>query len=225
MVIDLVDWHPGSNNTIIVPRHKYSQFKTVLAGMPEAQTQGFFARVAEKRQTKRTRTTSHRVSKGETLTGIARQYGVTVASIRKANNITGSNIRIGQKLTIKGATKSRAAASSKRTTKTTTYTVKSGDSVYAIARRYGTSVDQIRRDNGIKGNNIKIGQKLKVRGTTSVASSKSSTRTRTHTVKSGDTLYGIARKYGVTVGAIEEANGLTSTNLRLGQKLKIPAKG
>ncbi|MEJ2321062.1 MAG: LysM peptidoglycan-binding domain-containing protein [Gammaproteobacteria bacterium] len=209
----------GSSNRIIVPRHKYNSFRTVLASMPEAR-QGLFAHKASTSKKKRTKTITHKVRKGETLTGIARSYGVTVDSIRKANNIRGSNIRIGQRLKISGATKSRTA-SSKSSARTITYTVKSGDSVYAIARRYGTSVDRIRKDNGIQGNNIRIGQKLKIRTSKSTASSASS---RTHRVSSGDTLYGIARKYGVTVGQIEEANGLKSTNLRPGQTLKIPAK-
>ena len=211
---------PGRSNTIFVPRHKYNQFRTVLAGMPEAKTGGLFSRVASK-PSKKSRTTTHRVRKGETLSGIARQYGVSVTSIKQANNLSGNNIRIGQKLRVSGASKN---GSSSRAT-STTHTVRSGDSLYTIARKYGTSVDRIRKDNGISGNNIRVGQKLKIRGGTRTASAGSSGSTRTHRVKSGDTLYGIARQYGVSVGAIEEANGLKTTNLRPGQKLKIPAKG
>jgi membrane-bound lytic murein transglycosylase D len=209
---------PGNRNTIIVPRHKYTRFNTVLAGMPEAQTGGLFSRVASKPR-KKSRTTTHRVRKGETLSGIARQYGVSVTSIKQANNLRSNNIRVGQKLRVSGASKSGSSSGAT----STTHTVRSGDSLYMIARKYGTSVDRIRKDNGISGNNIRVGQKLKIRGGKGVASAGSSTRT--HRVKSGDTLYGIARKYGVTVGAIEEANGLKTTNLRPGQKLKIPTKG
>ncbi|MGD9392260.1 MAG: LysM peptidoglycan-binding domain-containing protein [Chromatiales bacterium] len=209
---------PGNRNTIIVPRHKYTRFNTVLAGMPEAQTGGLFSRVASKPR-KKSPTTTHRVRKGDTLSGIARQYGVSVTSIKQANNLRSNNIRVGQKLRVSGASKS---GSPSRAT-STTHTVRSGDSLYMIARKYGTSVDRIREDNGISGNNIRVGQKLKIRGGTRTASAGSSTRT--HRVKSGDTLYGIARQYGVSVGAIEEANGLKTTNLRPGQKLKIPAKG
>ena len=213
---------PGKSNTIIVPRHKYSQFTTALAGLPEAQTETFFSRVAAKSEKRKSKTVTHKVRKGETLSGIARDYGVSVASIKEANNLRSNSIRIGQTLKVSGTSKSSSRTAG---TKATTHTVKSGDSLYAIAKQYGASVDQIRRDNNIKGNNIRIGQKLRISGGTTVASAKSSTRTRSHTVKSGDTLYGIARQYGVTVGSIEEANGLTNTNLRPGQKLKIPAKG
>jgi len=211
---------PGKSNTIFVPRHKFSQFNTALAGMPEAETGGIFSRVASK--SRKSKSVTHRVSKGETLSGIARQYGVSVASIREANNLRSNNIRIGQTLKVSGASKSTSRTAS---TTATTHTVSSGESLYAIARRYGTSVDRIRKDNNISGNDIRIGQKLRISGSTSVASSAGGSGTRTHRVKSGDTLYGIARQYGTTVGAIEEANGLKSTNLRPGQKLKIPAKG
>jgi LysM repeat protein len=173
-------------------------------------------------KSRKSKSVTHRVSKGETLSGIARQYGVSVASIREANNLRSNNIRIGQTLKVSGASKSTSRTAS---TTATTHTVSSGESLYAIARRYGTSVDRIRKDNNISGNNIRIGQKLRISGSTSVASSAGGSGTRTHRVKSGDTLYGIARQYGTTVGAIEEANGLKSTNLRPGQKLKIPAKG
>lgn len=220
---------PGKRNKIIVPRHKYSSFKTALAGMPEAHTQTFFSRVAEKSRKKRTRTAYHRVRKGETLSSIARKHSVSVASIRKNNKIRGSNIRIGQKLKITGGKKvsSRKSKKSKRT-RSSTYTVRSGDSIYGIAKRFGASVAQIRKDNGIKGNNIKVGQKLNIHGTKKVASSKStkrSSRSRTHTVKKGDTLYGLARKYDVSVKSIQKANGLSGTSLKPGKKLKIPAKG
>jgi LysM repeat protein len=211
---------PGKSNTIFVPRHKYSQFNTVLAGMPEAKTGGIFSRVASK--SRKSKTVTHRVSKGETLSGIARQYGVSVASIKQANNLRSNDIRIGQNLKVSGASKSSSRTAS---TKATTHTVSSGDSLYAIALRYGTSVDRIRQDNNISGNNIRVGQKLKISGGKTVVASAGGSGTRTHRVKSGDTLYGIARQYGTTVGKIEEANGLTDTNLRPGQKLKIPAKG
>jgi membrane-bound lytic murein transglycosylase D len=215
---------PGKSNSIIVPRHKYSQFKVVLAGMPEAQTQGVFSRVAS--TSRKSKTVTHRVNKGETLSGIARQYGVSVASIKQANNLRGNDIRIGQNLKVSGTSKSSSRTSTaSSSTKPTTYTVKSGDSLYAIARQYGSTADRIRKDNNLSGNNIRVGQKLKISDGKTVVASAGGSGTRTHRVKSGDTLYGIARQYGVTVGAIEEANGLDTTNLRPGQKLKIPAKG
>ena len=119
------------------------------------------------------------------------------------------------------------------------YVVKNGDYLGRIASRNRCTVAQIKRWNGLKSNNIRVGQRLVIyRGgggpSTSSASSStstakpassststSSTPTGTYTVKSGDTLSGIAARHGVTVNQLKQWNGLTSNNIRVGQKLKL----
>lgn len=120
------------------------------------------------------------------------------------------------------------------------YVVKNGDYLGRIASRNRCTVAQIKRWNGLKSNNIRVGQRLVIyRGgggpsTSSSSSSKtaatpsssssstqSSTPTGTYTVKSGDTLSGIATRHGVTVNQLKQWNGLTSNNIRVGQKLKL----
>ena len=120
------------------------------------------------------------------------------------------------------------------------YVVKNGDYLGRIASRNRCTVAQIKRWNGLKSNNIRVGQRLVIyRGgggpstssssssTTAAASSssssstQSSTPTGTYTVKSGDTLSGIATRHGVTVNQLKQWNGLTSNNIRVGQKLKL----
>lgn len=121
------------------------------------------------------------------------------------------------------------------------YVVKNGDYLGRIASRNRCTVAQIKRWNGLKSNNIRAGQRLVIyRGgggpstssssssTTAAASSsssssstQSSTPTGTYTVKSGDTLSGIATRHGVTVNQLKQWNGLTSNNIRVGQKLKL----
>ncbi len=99
-----------------------------------------------------------------------------------------------------------------------TYTVKAGDTLYSIAKRYGVTVTALVRANNISNNLIKIGQVLIIPGTTSPP-----TTTVTYTVKAGDTLYSIATKYGVTVTALASANKITNVNLiSVGQVLVIP---
>lgn len=104
------------------------------------------------------------------------------------------------------------------------YTVKAGDTLSSIARRYGTTVDAIARANHLKNPNyIRVGQKLWIPGSGGGSSSCNGTW---YTVQQGDTLYSIARRYGTTVEAITRANGLKDPYvIKTGQKLCIPGGG
>ena len=94
------------------------------------------------------------------------------------------------------------------------YIVKSGDSLYSIARKYNTTVDEIKKLNNLSSNLLSIGQVLKI---------PSGSSTNTYVVKSGDSLYSIARKYNTTVDEIKKLNNLSSNLLSIGQVLKIPS--
>lgn len=116
------------------------------------------------------------------------------------------------------------------------YKVRPGDNLSIIAKRSGTTVAQIRRDSGIKGDTIHPGQVIKVRYTpkgykaekpSSKTSSKKRGSSRTHTVTAGQTLSGIAAKYGVSLSRLMKANGISpsqASKIRPGRKLVIPAK-
>ena len=94
------------------------------------------------------------------------------------------------------------------------YTVKSGDTLYSIAKKYSTTVSKIKELNNLKSDTLSIGQELIIPNSFDV---------KTHIVKPGDTLYSIARKYNTTVNAIKVANNLTSNVLSIGKELIIPA--
>ena len=96
------------------------------------------------------------------------------------------------------------------------YVVKKSDTLYAIAKKFGMSVDKLKDLNNLSSNMLSIGQKLLV-------TDKYLTDENTYTVKSGDTLYALAKKYNTTVAKIKEYNNLNSDVLSIGQKLKIPA--
>lgn len=98
---------------------------------------------------------AHRVTRGETLWGIARLYGVPESELRAANGISGSRITVGQELTVPGAALSEASS-------VVRHRVARGESLWVIARRHGTSVDEIRRQNGIGSTRIYAGQVLEV---------------------------------------------------------------
>ena len=150
-------------------------------------------------------TNEYVVVKGDTLYGIASKFNTTVDNLKSINNLTTDALAIGQILKIPSTT----------TTETNTYTVKSGDTLYAIANKYNTTVDAIKALNNLSSNTLSIGQTLKIPSSTT-------SNATTYTVKSGDTLYAIANKYNTTVDAIKNLNNLTSNTLSIGQTLKIP---
>ena len=143
------------------------------------------------------------VKSGDSLYSIAREFDTTVSEIMKLNNLTSTSLSIGQTLEI--PTKEQVS---------NTYTVKSGDSLYSIARRYNTTVDELRRLNNLTSTSLSIGQVLKVPTATDTSS-------QTYTVKSGDSLYSIARKYNTTVDELKRLNNLTSTLLSIGQIIRV----
>jgi len=180
-------------------------------------------------------TGSHTVVSGDTVSGLATRYGTTTAAIVTANNLGArALIRIGQTLTIPGATAAPAAPAAApapaAATTTGTHTVVSGDTVSAIATRYGTTTAAIVTANGLGARAlIRIGQTLTVPGATAApaapaaAAPAATTTAATHTVVSGDTVSAIAGRYGTTTAAIVAANGLgASAVIRIGQRLTIP---
>lgn len=115
----------------------------------------------------------HKVRKGDTLSKVARKYGVSVSNLRAWNNLRKSSyLRVGQRLAVskKGAVKksnSTVTASSKTQTKKSSaskyHTVRKGESLWSISQKYkGVSAEDIRRENNLRGNAIRPGQRLKI---------------------------------------------------------------
>ena len=145
------------------------------------------------------------VVKGDTLYKIANKYGVTVDDLKKKNNLTSNLLNIGQVLIIP-STSGNNLSSNK-------YIVKSGDTLYKIANKYGVTIDELKKVNNLTSDLLSIGQIL------FIPDNKSS---KTYIVKSGDTLYKIAKLYGVSVDEIKRANNLANSLLSIGQVLVIP---
>lgn len=162
--------------------------------------------------------TSYTVKKGDNLYSIARANNVDVDTIIRDNNLSNTNLNIGQVLKIRTNNEViEECFGSDYTppvdTSTTTYTVKKGDSLYTIANRYNTSVDNIKSLNNLVTNNLSIGQVLKIPNI--------SNTTQTYIVKKGDNLYSIARKFNVSVDSIKRKNNLKTNVLSIGQSLII----
>ena len=163
----------------------------------------------------------HIVKSGENLGSIAKRYRVSVNQLKTWNKLKGTTIYPGQKLIVysSGAPMAQAGNSQpvERSTEQKIHTVKSGENLSVIAKKYQCTVTDLKRWNNLKSNTLQIGQKLKVYPPT-----ESSSVSVVHTVESGDNLWDISRRYGVTVEQIRSLNGLSSKAvLKVGQKLKI----
>ena len=165
------------------------------------------------------------VKKGDTLYGIAKSNNISVDTLIKDNAITNNMVYPGQNLKIRIPNKSTIEIEecygedytppNDTTPVLTTYTVEKGDSLYQIAKKFGTTTDAIINLNNLKNNILTIGQKLKI------PESNQNNNKITYTVKKGDSLYQIAKKYNTTVDSIIKKNNLKNNNLNIGQKLII----
>lgn len=181
----------------------------------------------------------HRVARGETLSAIAGRHGISVQALRSANHLkSSSRINIGQVLVIPGAgalaPQPEAAGSGRSRSPGTVqvHGVRPGETVSSIARRYGTSVANLMRWNGIAdASRLQAGQRLRVRapaeGSTRVAAAspaggRGAAGGTVYRVQRGDTLYSIARRHRVSVDALRRWNGLgNSSTIHPGARLRI----
>ena len=150
------------------------------------------------------------VKKGDTLYSIAAANNTTVDELKKANNLTSNILSTGQLLKIPSALLPES-----------TYTVKKGDSLYSIANKYNTTVDELKRINNLTSNILSIGQVLKL-PSDKESNIEKEENTISYTVQKGDSLYSIARKYDTTIDRIKDLNNLTTNLLSIGQVLLIP---
>lgn len=173
----------------------------------------------------------HTVKKGDTLSGIARRYRISMKQIKSLNGMKSNKVRLKQRLLVKGSRNSRTVptvATKPPAPKKVYYTVRSNDSLLRIAKNNGTSVSQIKSLNSLKSNTIRVGQKLLIKSSQPsavVVARQTPTATRSsnsvYVVKPKDSLSGIAVKHRVRVSDIKSWNNLKSNHIRAGQKLRI----
>ncbi|HUV30230.1 MAG TPA: LysM peptidoglycan-binding domain-containing protein [Acidobacteriota bacterium] len=199
----------------------------------------------------------HKIKRGETVSSIAARYGVSQYAILEANNLRPrSKIYAGRTLIVPVPLDRENSGSSSRkreyVAKKSIYIVRAGDTMWDIARAFGTSVDALRRINYIeRGSRIYVGQQLRIPADASMLAMKSSsprlyasnpsssdsgskpgsskataTGKRSYKVKAGDTLWDIARAFGTTTGRIRRLNSLgRSSRIYPGQELTVEAGG
>ncbi|MET3575401.1 LysM peptidoglycan-binding domain-containing protein [Bhargavaea ullalensis] len=188
------------------------------------------------------------VKGGDSLSKIASIHKTTVTKLKELNGLSGDLILVGQKLKVAGTPVQQAAKPAAKPVQkpaqkpsasapSGTYIVQSGDTLSAIGMATGASVDQLMKWNGLTSHIIRVGQKLKVDGSSASAKPESSgnivqtskpvTKPKpapaadTYTIQSGDTLSAIGQKYGVTVTDLMTWNNLSNYNIHVGQKLKV----
>jgi membrane-bound lytic murein transglycosylase D len=207
---------PQGPHRLVVPVEKSALFKQNLAALPPSQ---------------RVKWLRHKVERGDTLSHIARRYDTTITALREANRLNGNTIRSGQQLIIpvNGRDSARYASlePNKRLPaagKAPSYRVQNGDSLWTIAHGHNLSVAQLAQWNSLAPDApIRAGQILALREPSFVARiGGGGVKPVDYTVRRGDNLFLISRKYNVSIDDLKEWNGLKNGRLlRPGQKLKL----
>jgi LysM repeat protein len=144
---------------------------------------------------------TYTVKSGDSLYSIANKFDTTVTDLKTVNNLSSNLLNIGQilKLPVKSETQLNS------------YTVKSGDNLYTLAKNFNTTINDLKTLNNLTSDSLSVGQVLKI-----------PTNYKTYIVVSGDSLYSIAKKFATTVSTLESLNNLSTSTLSIGQKLLIP---
>ena len=172
----------------------------------------------------------HKVRKGETLQTIAKKYGTDPKSIMLANNMArpaaiaaGTILRIPLECPPERPAAVAGAKPSPLRRETVDHTVRQGDSLFNIAKRYGTTTEDIQRLNNLSGTSLTVGQVLKIVPAASSAKAAAPKPSQeVYLVRPGDTLYSIAKKHNMTIERLLALNQITSGNkLQPGQRIVV----
>lgn len=152
------------------------------------------------------------VQKGDSLWSIAKKFNITVEELKSYNNLTSNLLNVGQVLEI---------PENEIEEEYKVYTIKAGDSLYKIANENNITVKELMDYNNLGSTTLQIGQVIRI---PIIKEEIKPLEYITYTVKSGDSLYAIARKYNTTVDALKSFNNLTTNALSIGQVLRIPIR-
>ena len=178
------------------------------------------------------------VQKGDNLSNIAKNHNVTVAEIKEWNHLSNASIQLGMSLQVADkAVNSNVEIAMAPKLENVEYIVKRGDNLGSIAKKFGSSLDDLKQWNNLQDNNIALGSSLIVAKSEVAIESKavaetfrkkdnlasaSKNNTINYYVKKGDSLYSIAKKYpGVSISDIKKWNDISAEDLKPGMKLKI----
>lgn len=168
----------------------------------------------------------HQVGEKETLYSLSKRYGTTVTAILAQNPTADAGLEVGQILKVPYVSSHKPVVAVK-TADGLVHRVAAKETLFSISRQYNVSVDDIKAWNNLKENSLSLGQEILIRSKTEtpVAEAKPvlTTSAKTHTVGPKETLYSIARTYGMSVTQLKEWNSITTDELKIGQVLAVSA--
>ncbi len=151
---------------------------------------------------------TYTVKKGDTLYSISKKQNIPIDTIIKLNNLTSSNLEIGQQLKLK--------RDSNNSSNKNQYIVQRGDTLYSIALKNNTTVDKLRELNNLNTNTLTIGQILALPIETNIEEYD------IYIVKKGDSLWSISRKFNIDINDLIELNNLNDLTLQINQSILVP---
>ncbi|EGO2584070.1 LysM peptidoglycan-binding domain-containing protein [Enterococcus faecalis] len=174
-------------------------------------------------KTSPTTNTTYTVKAGDSVWLIANMHGISMNDLVNWNKIKNNTIHTGQKLTVKQPVSSgKPMTKVPASTNPVTHKVSYGESLWLISSKYGVTVDELRKQNGIKGDLIHPGQVLVVKkGTTTSHSTPAGKSGTSYTVKAGDSVWLIANRYGVSMDDLVKWNKIKNYTIHPGQVLTI----
>ena len=174
---------------------------------------------------------TYTVKAGDSLYRIAVNHNMSLQELKNLNNLSSNLIMPGQVLKVSGqvsssqpSTNTSQSSNQTQTSGNGTYTVKAGDSLWAIANSHKMTLNDLKRVNNLSSDLIYVGQTLKVTKGAVTTANKPNTQSntnKTYTVKAGDSLWRIASNNGTTVNQLKALNNLTSDMIYVGQNLKL----
>lgn len=219
---------------------------TMIASSSKSKTIDHASSAVAELRSARSVPSTYKVKSGDTLSAIARRYGVDLDDIYAANGGTSklSTLRVGQVIRLSAPATAVAQKSTKSAVKSSgrslaSHTVKSGETAYAISRRYGISFDELCAVNGGKDalNRLSPGQVLKIpsggtavaqsskssaKSSSAAAASRSTAQVAEYSVQSGETLWSISRKFNMKPMELLALNGMDqSTRVKVGDTVKV----
>ena len=194
---------------------------------------------------------TYRIRSGDNLASIALRHGISVEELKDWNSLRGTDIRAGDTLRVaaapaqasqpsasrpgtgsSSAAPSRRAASGSPDSEARRYRVRRGDNLAAIAQQFGVSIEELKAWNGLKSNRITAGEYLTIRASNAAGAIRASNSAGSmpasdsasagqYRIQRGDTLDGIAKRFGVTIDQLKSWNSLRGTRIQVGDSLTI----